>query len=76
MTTRYNKSEIMKLMHHYMRVDGFNKSVALKMAWSKARNNEFYMIIEKKPLRTPVYNSNKYSASLTNYYANNAYNGD
>lgn len=46
MQTRYNKSKIMRLAHHLMKYEGYTRSQALTLAWSKARRSEFYLIIE------------------------------
>lgn len=75
----YNKSKIMKLAHHLVKNDDLTMSQALTLAWSKARRDEFYLIIEtRKPKRrtTIGYEMNLLAESLINYYANNRYNGD
>jgi len=46
MKAKFNKSKIMKLAHHMMKHEGFSKSDALFLAWSKARRDDFYLIIE------------------------------
>lgn len=76
MDTKYNKSKIMKLAHHLRKYEGYTMSQALMLAWSKAKRDEFYMIIEKrKPARvnTPMYMSAK---SVSTYYRSGAYSGD
>lgn len=76
MKTRYNLSKIMKLAHHMMKYEGFNRSDALKLAWSKAKRSEFYLIIVKPKVDT----SFEYDMSgASNYYASKqsgAYTGD
>lgn len=80
----YNKSKIMKLAHHMVKFDGLTMSQALTLAWSKARRNEFYMIVEVHKLKrytnakngSIMFDMNMLADSLTSYYANNAYNGD
>lgn len=75
MKTRYNKSKIMKEANRLMKVEGFTRSQALTLAWDKAKRSEYYLIIEvRQPKRTM--NMNALANNLTNYYANNAYNGD
>lgn len=76
MRTRYNKSKIMRLANHYMKHEGYSRSLALKLAWKEAKKSEFYLIIEKVQTRNFDFNMNNYANSLTNYYANHAYNGD
>lgn len=69
----------MKLAHHYVKYDGYTISQALKLAWSEAKRNEFYQIIEvcKPKVATTIGIEMSFLAdSLINYYANNAYNGD
>lgn len=76
MKTRYNLSKIMKLANHYMRVEGFNRSDALKLAWSKAKRSEFYLIIE---VRKPSINFEYDMSGASNYYASKqsgAHTGD
>jgi len=52
MKTTYNKSKIFKLAHHLRRTEELSMSQALKLAWSKARRDDFYLIIEvRKPRR-------------------------
>lgn len=46
MKTRYNKSKIMKEANRLMKYEGYTRSQALTLAWSKARRSEFYLIIE------------------------------
>ena len=79
MKTRYNKSKIMKEANRLMRVEGYSRSVALTLAWDKARRSEFYLIIEVRKPQTNVnvdYSNPMIQASLSSYYANNTYNGD
>lgn len=66
----------MKLAHHYMRVDGLNKSQALKLAWSEAKRSEFYIIVKRVEVKNTTFNLNSVANTVSNYYANNAYNGD
>lgn len=77
MNTKYNKSKIMKLAHHLRKYEGFTMSQALTLAWSRARRNEFYMIIE---VLKPIRNTNiDFMAGAANYYASKAsgaYTGD
>lgn len=76
MKTRYNLSKIMKLAHHMMKYEGFNRSDALKLAWDKAKRSEFYLIIE---VRKPSINFNYDMSGAANYYASKqsgAYTGD
>lgn len=79
MKTRYNKSKIMKEANRLMRVEGYSRSVALTLAWDKARRSEFYLIIEIRKPQISVnvdYSNPMIQASLTNYYTNSAYQGD
>lgn len=77
MKTRYNKRKIMRLANHYVKFEGYSRSLALKLAWKEAKRSEFYLIIEKpKVNRSFDYDMNNYSNSLISYYANNTYNGD
>lgn len=74
--TTYNKSKIMKLAHHLMKNESFNKSDALKLAWSKAKRSEFYLIIE---VRKPSINFKYDMSGAANYYASKqsgTYTGD
>lgn len=76
---KYNKSKIMKEAHRMVRVEGLTMSQALTLAWSKARRSEYYQIIEvRKPAKrgSIIFDMNLLADSLTNYYANNRYNGD
>lgn len=79
---KFDKSKIMREANRLMRVEGYNRSVALTLAWDKARRSEYYMIIEvRKPNRAAEEGSimaemNLLRDSLINYYANNTYNGD
>ncbi|NDV93481.1 hypothetical protein D0T84_00925 [Dysgonomonas sp. 521] len=73
---RYNKSKIMRLAHHLRKHEGFTMSQALTLAWSKARRDKFYMVIEVlKPQRvsSPTVMS---QYQIDSYYANGAYSGD
>jgi len=75
----YNKSKIMKLAHKLRKNEDLTMSDALTLAWSKARRDEFYMIIEvRKPRRetTIGFEMNMLADTLINYYADNRYNGD
>lgn len=80
----YNKSKIMREAHRLVKVESFTMSQALTLAWSKARKNEFYQIIEvRKPKRytgskegSIMFDMNVLASSLSSYYANNTYNGD
>lgn len=75
MNTKYNKSKIMKLAHHLRKYEGYTMSQALTLAWSKARRDEFYLIVEiRKPQRaaTPMYMS---AESVSTYYSNGSYSG-
>lgn len=75
MKTRYNKSKIMKEANRLMRVEGYTRSEALTLAWDAAKRSEYYLIIEvRQPKR--AMNMNTLANSLSDYYANNAYNGD
>lgn len=66
----FNKSEIMKLAHNLMKRKGFNRSLALKMAWTEAKRNEFYWIIPvSKPKDIMINYSNPVvQQSLVDYY--------
>lgn len=76
MKTKFNKSKIMRLAYHLMRVEGYTRSQALTLAWSKARRDDFYLIIEvRKPQNIECKMTLSY-ASINNYYANGAYSGD
>lgn len=84
MKATYNKSKIMKLAHHMRKNEGLAMSQALTLAWSQAKRDEFYMIIEvRKPKRykdakngSIMLDMNVLADSLTRYYENNTYNGD
>jgi len=58
--------------------DDLTMSQALTLAWSKARRDEFYMIVEvRKPKNTTIgFEMNMLANDLINFYANNTYNGD
>lgn len=76
MNTKYSKSKIMKLAHHLRKYEGYTMSQALTLAWSRARRNEFYLIVEvRKPkgTTTPMYMS---AESVSTYYSSGAYSGD
>lgn len=76
MNTKYNKSKIMKLAHHIRKYEGYTMSQALTLAWSRARQDEFYLIVEvRKPQRatTSMYMSTK---SVSTYYSSGVYSGD
>ncbi len=67
----------MRLANHYIKYNGYSRSIALKLAWKEAKRSEFYLIIEKVKVSHSInYDMNNYSDSLMNYYANNTYNGD
>jgi phage gpG-like protein len=81
--TRYNKSKIFKLAHHMVKYEELTMSQALTLAWSKARRDDFYQIIEvRKPRRydanegSIMHDMNLLAESLTRYYRDNTYNGD
>lgn len=74
--TRYNKSKIMKLAHHMVKYEGFTMSQSLTLAWSKARRDEFYMIIEVRKPRNIERNMTMSETSVNRYYSNGAYSGD
>lgn len=80
MKTRYNLSKIMKEAHRLMRVDGFNRSQALGLAWSTAKRNSFYLIIEKweRVERTETIGDIMagMADSLISFYSTSAYHGD
>lgn len=74
--TKYNKSKIMKLAHHLRKYEGYTMSQALTLAWSKARRDEFYLIVEvQKPKETtaPMYMSVQ---SASTYYSSGVFSGD
>lgn len=75
---KYNKSAIMKLAHSIRRNEGLTMSVALKLAWDKARRSEFYWIISPRKRRNVKVDrtSIAYQNMMINYYANNTYNMD
>ncbi|PXV62080.1 hypothetical protein CLV62_12233 [Dysgonomonas alginatilytica] len=76
MKTRYNKSKIMRLAHHLMKYEGYTRSQALTLAWSKARRSDFYLIIEiVKPCNIEKEINMSYE-SINSYYGNGAYSGD
>ena len=74
----YNKSKIMKLAHHMRKHEGFTMSQALTLAWSKAKRDEFYMIIvTRKPVRR--IHSVEIMIGASEYYASKVsgvYTGD
>lgn len=78
MKTRFDKSKIMKLAHHLIKKDGFDKSTALKLAWSKAKRSEYYLIIERLEPKADsiIFDMTMLANSLSNYYSNYRYNGD
>lgn len=78
MKATYNKSKIMKLAHHMRKYDGYDMSTALKLAWIKAKQSEFYKICPKVEAKrgSIMFDMNMLANSLNNYYANNTYNGD
>lgn len=74
--TKYNKSKIMKLAHHLRKYESYTMSQALILAWSKARRDEFYLIVEvRKPKGTnsPMYMS---AETVSTYYSSGVYSGD
>ncbi len=81
MNTKYNKSKIMKLAHHLRKYEGYTMSQALTIAWSKARRDEFYLIVEvRKPkgiytqeMRNANWNK---TGGIYDYYQSGRYNGD
>lgn len=76
MNTKYNKSKIMKLAHHLRKHEGFTMSQALTLAWSKAKRDEFYLVVEvcsPKRAKAPMYMSIE---SVSTYYSNGVYSGD
>lgn len=76
MKTKFNKSKIMRLAHHLMRVEGYSRSIALTLAWNKAKRDDFYLIIGvRKPQNIECKMTMSY-AFINNYYGNGAYSGD
>lgn len=75
-TTKYNKSEIMKLANHYVKQNGYSRSIALKLAWVEAKRNEFYKIIVIIEPVTPKSDMSSMANTLIDYYSNYTYNGD
>lgn len=66
----------MRLAHFLRKTEGYTMSIALKLAWDKAKRSEFYLIIEvRKPIasNTPIYMS---AESVNTYYRSGAYSGD
>lgn len=77
MKTTYNRSEIMKEANRLMKVEGYTRSQALTIAWSKAKRSEFYWIVEKPVRSTTIgFEMNMLANDLVNFYAYNRYNGD
>lgn len=80
MKTRYDKSKIMKLAHQLMKRDGYSRSLALTLAWDRARRSEFYWIVTvSKPNNTKIdYNNPVVQQSLVDYYnrPSGSYYGD
>ena len=72
----YNKSKIMREANRMMKYEGFSRSVALSLAWSKAKRNDFYWDYEVVKPSSIMFDMNRIADSLINYYANNRYNGD
>lgn len=79
MKTRFDKSKIMKLAHHMRKHEGYNMSIALTLAWDKARRSDFYLIVEvSKPKNVKIdYSNAVMQQSLIDYYSRSgAYCGD
>ncbi|MBK5722380.1 hypothetical protein JGH11_16005 [Dysgonomonas sp. Marseille-P4677] len=78
MKTTYNRSKIMKLANKLRKDEELSMSQALTLAWSKARRDEFYLVYEVRKAKrgSIMHDMNMLAESLTNYYANNTYNGD
>lgn len=81
MKTIYNKSRIMKEANRMIRVEGLSRSIALTLAWDKARRSEFYLIVVKKEAdRGAKVDSDCpiYQQSMIDYYnrGSGAYYGD
>lgn len=73
---RFNKSKIMREANRLMRVEGYSRSAALTLAWSKARRNDFYWIIEVRKPRNIIKTFSMSEAAAEIYYSNGAYSND
>lgn len=74
--TKYNKSKIMKLAHHLRKYEGYTMSQALTLAWSKARRDEFYLIVEVRKLKGTTAQMYMSAESASTYYSSGVYSGD
>lgn len=73
---RYNLSKIMKLAHFLRKTEGYTMSIALKLAWSKAKRDEHYLIIEVRKRNKINRNTLLNSTQIDTYYRSGAYSGD
>lgn len=70
MKTRFDKSKIMKLAHQLMKREGYNRSLALSLAWDRAKRSDFYLIVTvSEPNNAKIdYSNPVVQQSLIDYY--------
>ena len=80
---KFDKSKIMRLAHQLKNREGYTMSQALTIAWSNARRDDFYLIIEVRKRKrysgekgSIMHDMDAMAESLSNYYKYNTYNGD